>query len=90
MTEFFPVTVNIRLAPFWLPFGVRPGRDGVTVTDETFLATTPDSAEPRRRLGRRSLELGEHALAAVVVVPVDLAPVQVGAFRPAHHVQRVA
>jgi hypothetical protein len=39
MTDFFPFAVDIRLAPFWLPFGVRPGRDGVTVTDDTFRAT---------------------------------------------------
>ena len=39
MTDFFPFAVDIRLAPFWLPFGVRPGRDGVTITDQTFLVT---------------------------------------------------
>ncbi len=40
MAEFFPYAVDRRLAPFWLPFGLRPGRDGVTVTDEgTFEAT---------------------------------------------------
>jgi hypothetical protein len=39
MTEFFPFAVDLRLAAFWLPFGLRPGRDGVTVTDQTFLAT---------------------------------------------------
>jgi len=39
MTEFFPYAVDIRLAPFWLPYGLRPGRDGVTLTDETFRAT---------------------------------------------------
>ncbi len=39
MTEFFAYAVDIRLAPFWLPFGVRPGRDGVTVTGDTFRAT---------------------------------------------------
>ena len=39
MTEFFTFAVDKRLAPFWLPFGFRPGRDGVTVTDDgTFLA----------------------------------------------------
>jgi hypothetical protein len=39
MAEFFPFAVDKRLAPFWLPFGFRPGRDGVTVTDDgTFLA----------------------------------------------------
>ena len=40
MAEFFAYAVDRRLAPFWLPFGVRPSRDGVTITDEgTFRAT---------------------------------------------------
>jgi hypothetical protein len=40
MAEFFPYAVDKRLAPFWLPFGVRPSRDGVTITDDgTFRAT---------------------------------------------------
>jgi hypothetical protein len=39
MSDFFPYAVDLRLAPFWLPFGLRPGRDGVTVTDSTFRAT---------------------------------------------------
>jgi hypothetical protein len=40
MAEFFTYAVDKRLAPFWLPFGVRPGKDGVTITDTgTFLAT---------------------------------------------------
>jgi hypothetical protein len=40
MPEFFAYAVDKRLAPFWLPFGLRPGRDGVTLTDEgTFVAT---------------------------------------------------
>jgi hypothetical protein len=40
MAEFFPFAVDKRLAPFWLPFGVRPSRDGVTITDDgTFRAT---------------------------------------------------
>jgi hypothetical protein len=39
MSDFFPYAVDLRLAPFWLPFGLRPGRDGVTVTDATFRAT---------------------------------------------------
>jgi hypothetical protein len=38
--EFYPYDVDKRLAAFWLPFGVRPGRDGVTITaDGTFRAT---------------------------------------------------
>ena len=40
MVEFFPYAVDARLAPFWLPFGVRPGKDGVTITDDgAFRAT---------------------------------------------------
>jgi hypothetical protein len=40
MAEFFPYAVDNRLAAFWLPFGLRPSRDGVTITDdETFRAT---------------------------------------------------
>jgi hypothetical protein len=40
MPEFFPYAVDMRLAPFWLPFGFRPGKDGVTLTDDgTFRAT---------------------------------------------------
>ena len=40
MAEFFAYAVDKRLAPFWLPFGVRPWKDGVTITDDgTFRAT---------------------------------------------------
>jgi hypothetical protein len=40
MAEFFAYAVDRRLAPFWLPFGVRPSKDGVTITDDgTFRAT---------------------------------------------------
>jgi len=40
MAEFFAYAVDKRLVPFWLPFGLRPGRDGVTITDDgTFRAT---------------------------------------------------
>jgi hypothetical protein len=40
MAEFFPYAVDKRLAPFWMPWGVRPNRDGVTLTDDdTFRAT---------------------------------------------------
>ena len=34
MAEFFVFAVDKRLAPFWLPFGLRPDRDGVTITDD--------------------------------------------------------
>jgi hypothetical protein len=41
MTDFFAYAVDPRLAPFWLPFGLRPSRDGVTIDEEngTFAAT---------------------------------------------------
>jgi hypothetical protein len=40
MAEFFAYAVDKRLAPFWLPFGLRPNKDGVTITDKgTFRAT---------------------------------------------------
>jgi hypothetical protein len=40
MAEFFGYAVDRKLAPFWLPFGVRPGRGGVTITDDgRFVAT---------------------------------------------------
>ena len=40
MTEFFAYAVDKRLAPFWLPFGFRPSKDGVAITDDgTFRAT---------------------------------------------------
>ncbi len=34
MTEVFRYATDIKLAPFWLPFGVRPSKDGVTLTDD--------------------------------------------------------
>ena len=37
--SFFPYAIDPRLAPFWLPFGVRPHHDGVRVSDELFRAT---------------------------------------------------
>jgi hypothetical protein len=40
MTEFFPYAVDKRLAVFWLPFGVRPGNDGVTLTDDELFRAT--------------------------------------------------
>jgi hypothetical protein len=40
VAEFFPYAVDKRLAPFWLPFGVRPSKDGVTITDDGTLRAT--------------------------------------------------
>ena len=31
---FFPYRFDRRFAPMWLPFGARPGRDGVTLTTD--------------------------------------------------------
>ena len=40
MTEFFAYAVDKRLAPFWLPFGLRPSKDGVTITDDGLFRAT--------------------------------------------------
>lgn len=38
--ELFRYAFDKRLSVFWLPFGVRPSRDGVTLTDDgRFVAT---------------------------------------------------
>ncbi len=34
MADFFKYEVDKRLAPFWLPFGLHPSTDGVTITDD--------------------------------------------------------
>ena len=38
--EFFAYAVDNRLAPFWLPCGLRPSKDGVTITDDGTLRAT--------------------------------------------------
>jgi hypothetical protein len=37
--QFFPYALDRRLQLFWLPFGLRPDRDGVRLTGDTFRAT---------------------------------------------------
>jgi hypothetical protein len=40
VTETFRYRTDARLVPFWGPFGLRPSKDGVTLTDDDrFLAT---------------------------------------------------
>jgi hypothetical protein len=34
MADFFKYDVDKRLAPLWLPFGLHPSTDGVTITDD--------------------------------------------------------
>lgn len=34
MSREFRYKIDARLAPFWLPFGLRPSRDGVTLSDD--------------------------------------------------------
>ena len=34
MSRVFRYAIDIKLAPFWVPFGFRPSRDGVTLTDD--------------------------------------------------------
>jgi hypothetical protein len=40
VTEVFRYATDMKLAPFWLPLGVRPSKHGVTLTDDgRFIAT---------------------------------------------------
>jgi hypothetical protein len=40
LSQVYRYAVDLRLAPFWAPFGVRPWHDGVTLTeDRRFVAT---------------------------------------------------
>ena len=40
MSDFYPYAPDPRLFLFWAPFGVRPSKDGVTLTDDDrFVAT---------------------------------------------------
>jgi len=40
VSQFFPYAVDKKFFPLWLPFGVRPSKDGVTITaDGLFKAT---------------------------------------------------
>ncbi len=39
MSRCFKYAVDFRLAPFWLPFGLRPWSDAVTLTEDEFIAT---------------------------------------------------
>jgi len=40
MSQRFTYAVDIKFAFMWLPFGVRPSKDGVTITDDGLLKTT--------------------------------------------------
>jgi hypothetical protein len=40
LAAFFAYAVDRRFAPLWAPFGLRPAKDGVTLTDDgRFVAT---------------------------------------------------
>ena len=40
MSQFFPYRFDNRFMAMWLPLGARPGKDGVTLTDDdVFVAT---------------------------------------------------
>ena len=54
MSEHFRYGIDNKFAPLWLPFGVRPSKDGVTLTDEYYLAHT-------------ALGLGKEELARVIL-----------------------
>jgi len=40
VTTFFKYQIDYRLAAFWAPFGVRPRKDGVSITDDERLVAT--------------------------------------------------
>ena len=40
MSQFFTYDFDLRFAPAVLPFGVRPSRDGVTLSDDGRLVAT--------------------------------------------------
>ena len=40
MSRRFPYDVDMKFTPMWAPFGVRPWRDGVAITDAGLLITT--------------------------------------------------
>ena len=39
MDQHFAYAIDRRYLPVLVPFGLRPAKDGVTLTDESFLAT---------------------------------------------------
>ena len=40
MTAFYRYSFDRRLVPFWGVFGVRPGKDGISLTDDGGLRAT--------------------------------------------------
>jgi hypothetical protein len=40
VNQFFPYAVDKKFFPLWLPFGVRPSKDGVTITDDGLFKAT--------------------------------------------------
>jgi hypothetical protein len=40
VSTFFAYEVDNRFAPLWAPFGLRPSKDGVTLTDDGRLVAT--------------------------------------------------
>lgn len=40
MSQRFPYAFDVKFAPMWIPFGVRPWKDGVTITDEDLFEAT--------------------------------------------------
>jgi len=40
VNQFFPYSVDTKFAPMWVPFGIRPSRDGVTITDDGLFKAT--------------------------------------------------
>jgi len=40
MSRLFPYALDLKFFAMWLPFGVRPTKDGVTITEEGLFKAT--------------------------------------------------
>ena len=40
MSQLFKYDIDKKFAPMWVPFGVRPWKDGVTITDDGLFRAT--------------------------------------------------
>ena len=40
MSRLFPYAVDMKFAPMWIAFGVRPRKDGVTITEDGLFKAT--------------------------------------------------
>ena len=56
MSTFFAYEVDNRFAPLWAPFGLRPSKDGVTLTDNGLLVAMFGFLRLQTPLGRAAAD----------------------------------